>query len=1389
MCTGDDEGILADRKPFQYFVAFPQTSSPSTADNGKSCPACQNGTDPVNPSSGGEYLPETDVTVAGGGNPLFFSRYYNSLDTTTSDLGPGWRHNYSQQLRLEYNYPQHLPPYPGESSLYNDAASACTSGWNEIKSSATGGLQNATASYANNACTLTVSSTAVPLPVYDNRANYIQVQPTLSAIHASRDDGHVLNFTVTPTVNGNIATAETGVASRMQIFNASGSVTGFSLTDEADNVETYDATGKLLNVTDRMGNTQTLTYSGRLLSAVSNNFGQTLLLAYDSQNRLSSVTDPRGGTTQYDYDGAGHLATVTNSDGSAHQLLYQDPNWPTGLSSVVDENNQATLLWTYDSQGRVLISQLGGVTATMSFAYNPDGSTVQTDPLGAVRSFGSQQIGDHMRSSAVTGAPCFACGYRLSTTYDGGGYLASEIDYNNNVTTYVYDDTRGLETSRTEASGSAQAAITTTSWHPSYRLPTEIDEPGRKTTFSYDSTGNLLTRTVQDTTTSSSRSWTYTYNSHGQVLTADGPRSDVADVTTFTYNECATGGGCGQIHTITDALNHVTTINNYDGNGRPLQITDPNGLVTTLTYSPRGWMTSKQVGTELTQYAYDGVGQIKKITLPNGAYLAYTYDAAHRMTDIQDQLGNKIHFTLDAMGNHTAESVYDPSGALTQSRSRVYNALNQLYQDIGAQGQTTIYGYDNNGNQTSISDPLAHTTVSAYDALNRLVQVTDPASGVTHLSLNPLDQLTSVTDPRSLLTTYAVDALGNTAQTVSPDSGMTAMTFDAAGNVLTRKDAKNQTTSYSYDALNRLTHITYADSTTATFSYDQGAGGIGHLSGLTDSTGSTAWVYDVHGRVTQKTQTISGTALKTQYVYDSTGQLINEILPSSFNVSFTWSNGQITAATLLGYNVLGVHLYDRNLITNLHYRPFGAAQSWTFGNGQAITRSFDLDGRLSSYELGSLSYDNASRIVGLTQGNLSTLHGSKSFGYDALDRLNHYADGTSLIDYSYDANGNRTSQSGNSPTLNYTIDPASNHIQGLTTGSASMSYAYDANGSLTSDGSVSFNYDSAGRLHAAGSGLYSYNALGQRVMKTAPTSTGLFKLPQSTATLFAYDEAGHLIGEYSSAGTTVEETVWLGDMPISVFKGNSIYYVHSDQLNTPRQLDDSNKAPVWVWDTLTFGATAPNEKPGSGLGSTGFNYNLRFPGQYYDTESGLIQNGFRDYSPERGGRYIESDPIGLLGGLNTYAYVGGNPISFIDPTGLAVTINISGRTLSSTGNSVAGTISVTSDLTTQSFSGYTMENSRAGDNGDKGPIPAGSYPATVRDDHSPNRVELQGVPGYQNIQIHNGSYPKNFKGCFGAGDSQSTDFLGGTVNSMGQINSIIQADGSGNITVNVGPSP
>jgi RHS repeat-associated protein len=155
-----------------------------------------------------------------------------------------------------------------------------------------------------------------------------------------------------------------------------------------------------------------------------------------------------------------------------------------------------------------------------------------------------------------------------------------------------------------------------------------------------------------------------------------------------------------------------------------------------------------------------------------------------------------------------------------------------------------------------------------------------------------------------------------------------------------------------------------------------------------------------------------------------------------------------------------------------------------------------------------------------------------------------------------------------------------------------------------------------------------------------------------------YDEAGHILGEYTATGTLIQETIWMGDTPVATLRPNGstgctstvcVFYVHTDHLGTPRKITrPSDNGLMWRWDPDTFGSLAPNSNP-AGLGT--FTYNLRFSGQYSLNESGLYYNYFRDYDPQTG-RYIESDPIGLAAGINPYAYASGNPISRTDPFGL-----------------------------------------------------------------------------------------------------------------------------------------
>ncbi len=533
-----------------------------------------------------------------------------------------------------------------------------------------------------------------------------------------------------------------------------------------------------------------------------------------------------------------------------------------------------------------------------------------------------------------------------------------------------------------------------------------------------------------------------------------------------------------------------------------------------------------------------------------------------------------------------------------------------------------------------------------------------------------------VTDPRSLVTAYTVDGLGNTTQQQSPDTGTTNATYDVAGNLTSRTDARGKTTTFSYDAVNRLTQASYASGTPTVLEYDGGTSplpnDIGKLTKVIDEAGSTRFRYNGFGNVVSKTQTTTANGVaKDQtiaYAYgtsgSSTGHVVSATYPSGNVVGYSYSSaGRIAGLTLTTANG------SVALLSNIQYQPFGKPSAWTWGNGTAYTRSFDLSGRLTQFPLGAttgtgttpnglsrtVNYDAASRISAYTHTDTSGGTGSstataanQTFGYDDQDRLISYLPANSSQSYSYDANGNRTGQTIGGNSYTQTVDPASNR-QTASTGPTATTNSYDAAGSLTSDGTVTYSYSDRGRLASVTKNgtttSYLYNALGQRVVKSGTN------VP-SGATRYVYDEAGHLIGEYDQSGNALQETVYLGDTPVVTIKNATPYYIYADQIDTPRVITDTNNLMVWRWDqTDPFGATLPDENPTS-LGA--FTYNPRFPGQVYDQETGKHYNANRDYDPASG-RYVQSDPIGLNGGQwSTYAYVAGNPINFVDPNGLTM---------------------------------------------------------------------------------------------------------------------------------------
>ncbi|MHB8425415.1 MAG: RHS repeat-associated core domain-containing protein [Gammaproteobacteria bacterium] len=1150
--------------------------------------------DPINIGSGNTYEEATDYH-GDGPFPLIFSRAYNSAlanesyslngGTVNENIGQGWSTNVGAHLYISQYSPQVL-------------ATSC------------GGY-------------------FCP-PMYLPNGDYT-IEITIWHADGSQEQfNYQVSNNVVP-VPGTAFNAEPGSAGELSFVNLPAPMTGtgYEYLRNDGYIEFYDANGNLLAVQNPHGLMRTYQYAGgALLTSVTDPFGRMLKFTYNSNDQIQTMTNPAGGVYTYSYDSNNNLIEVTYPDNSAVQYQYQDSSFPNVLTGILDENGNQHATWNYDSQGRAISSQNGSNADPYSIVYNSDGSADVTEPTGEVRHLTFTSVNDAPVFSTAS-APCTECGDKSqSISYDGNGHISSTTDFNGNVTQYSYD-AAGRLLSETDAYGTPVAQTLSTQWDTTRNLPALITEPGR--TISYNRQSNVWTTSVTDTATEVSRTITYNYNSSGLLISITDPRGNV---TSFTYDNQ------GDIATITNALGQVTQIASYDANGNPLTIIDPNGVTTTLTYDARQRLTSCTVAGAKTTYTYDKVGNLTQMTLPTGAYLSYTYDTAHRLTAVSDSDGNKIVYTLDALGNRIDEQTYDPSSVLRRTLARTFDTLNHLQTITGGAGQVSHYTEDRNGNTTGITDPMNNATGQQFDPLNRLISQVNPLHGTTTYGYDALDRVTSVTDPRGLSTTYDYDAFGDITQLVSPDTGTTTDTYDLAGNRLTQTDARGITTQYQYDALNRLTTILYpADSAlNATFTYDQGTDGIGRLTGFSNPTGSTSLTYNAQGDLIQKSETVNGQPFTLSYQYDTDSNLTAITYPDGTQVIYNRDAAENITSV--------VSSTGGTVVTGVTYEPFGPITGLTYGNGLTETRSYDQDYRLTALTVPTilswqLGYNADDDITGITDNLISA--DSQTLGYDALNHLTG-ASSTGLygsLSDGYDANGNRDTETLNGVNTTLTIAAGSNQLLRLS-GGQTATYSYDADGNLISDGINTYTYDDTNRLTSvttgSGTDTYQYNALGERVEKTVGGVT----------TLFVYDEAGHLLGEYSSTGQLIAEHIWLNNRPIGVITPNELYYVQTGQLGTPRAITNSSQKLIWEWQSDPFGNGAPNPNP-SGLGT--FTYNLRFPGQYYAAETGLNYNYFRDYDPAIG-RYIESDPAGLAGGINTYTYVSNNPLRYRDPLGL-----------------------------------------------------------------------------------------------------------------------------------------
>ena len=1083
---------------------------------------------------------------------------------------------------------------------------------------------------------------------YDRR-----ITATNTVAYVIRSDGRALRF----AASGATWRADADVSERLtRLTDGTGKLSGWEFVDVDDTVESYDGSGRLMSIRPRGGQVQNLTYdgAGRLANVAEAPFGRRLAFGYDASNRLISVTDPGDTVTRFAYDPTGRLVSVTypdltvsdHSDNPKRQYLYEDARFPHALTGLIDENGIRYATWTYDADGRAISSEHAGGVDRFRLAYNADGSSTVTDPLGAARSFSYQSLLGVPRATGLSEPCATGCGAQTaSTTYDANANVVSRTDFNGARTDYVYDLTRNLELSRTEAVATPAERSVTTQWHPSFRVPTRVVDAKQVMSFAYDPSGRLVTRKV--TVGKSSRFWRFSYDPDGQISRVNGPRTDVPDLATFTYYAgdaiCPTGHptGCrGQVQSSRNAKGHLTTFSDYDAHGRVGRVVDANESVTTFAYDARGRVTRTSTDGSVTAYVYDKAGNLLRVTAPNGAYLASTYDGAHRLTGIADRAGNRIQYTLDAAGHRVQEDVYDAADVRVRTRQWAYDTLSRLSTGVDGSGHATSYSYDAGGNLMGVLDPANRSWSQVYDALNRMTAATDAAGGVTRYQYDTLDRLLKVTDAEGLNTTYTYSGFGDLTQQVSPDTGKTRYTYDSAGNRSSRTNADGVIAHYAYDALNRLVSIDYPGTQSdVAYVWDSGVRQKGFLKQARrgDYTANLTWTR--RGKLASVQRSKNGVPIAdglVRYAYDKADQLVSIRFGDSRDVQYTYNaNGLVSRVQVVEHTTPGDPAGDRvsTLASAIEYLPFGPVKSLTYGNRVMLWRAFDLDYRLKQQTIGTVqklayAYDAAGNLSKLT--NKLVPGASQSFVYDPLDRLIQASGPLGVVSYTYDAIGNRVGEMFGAKSTAYVYPPASHQLHSAN-GDAIRAFSYSAAGSVLTDGNLSFSYDPDGRLgetrHAAQVlAGYAYDAFGQRVEKTSG----------GTSRFFEYDQSGRLLRE------TGRDYVYLNGELLALLDGENPHFVHGNHLGAPAAVTNGAKQTVWRAEYEPFGK--------ADLTNPGLTLNVRLPGQYFDAETGLHYNYFRDYDPTLG-RYIQSDPIGLAGGMSTYAYAANNPINAIDPDG------------------------------------------------------------------------------------------------------------------------------------------
>lgn len=1005
----------------------------------------------------------------------------------------------------------------------------------------------------------------------------------------------------------------------------------------------HNKDGYLLSKTDGEGFTERYSYdhNGNVISKIDKN-EQFFTYQYDENNRLVKEVYPNNTFSQYAYDQAGNITVFTTEDGLSvnneyengrlllrsnklgNQTIYNYDSF--GNVTRIQEGNKETL-YTYDSNGYLQSITIEGKTTTF-----------ENDVLGRVLKTtlpdGSYSVLAYDEESNIIAATDLS-GNATTYEYNAFGDKITETDTKGNVTYFSYDNNGNLIS---EKSNEREIVYTYNAFNEvtskSLKNGTSIKN---KETYTYDKRGQLIKYVDADNI-----GYSLTYDGNGNVLT----KTIGSVVETYTYDNM------NNLISSVDG-NGGTTTYNYDVLGNVIQEVSPNGATQSYSYDAMNRLVSSTNGEGyVTTYEYDAFGNLIKETKPNDAITSYEYNEHNQLTATINALGERSQHHYNDLGQlievrnalneiiqqyeytelgqvnkitdgngHSYSFEYDSNGNLLEIQNplghiveeNTYNQYDELIATLDALGNTTTYAYDLFGNVSSVTDPKGNPSTFTYSAASRLRNVKDPIGTSAEYKYDTFGNISSLGQTSSMYTRYTRDNNQNIIQDIYA-IGSIKYGYDLDDNLVAKTNARNQTISYEYDKNGQVIKETSPEGIT-TFTYDS----VGNVISIVAGTDSIIRTYDLLGRVTSKTQ--NGKTIS--YEYDVRGHLTKVIYPDGKAVHYTYDVMGNMLSVTDWYNRVTTYSYDENnqLIETIN------------SNGTKEVRAYDAKGQLVSLQ--NLKGTNviSSYVFEYDANGNIVKENDLLFSYDTLNRLT--LAGTNK--YSYSSFGSITE-------FTVTKD-GSPYNQKMTYGNDSelkrvnnLSVIIDKDGNLETyklNGKINVaTYDSKNRLIFFDGLDYGYDAENNRV--------------RVGSTDFVIDNDSD---RYSRVLIENEDIYHVyGNGLIGTYSGEDYTTYHYDYRGSVTSVTDSSGAVIGQVTYDEYGVILSKDEEVE----TRFLYNGKYGVQ--TDKNGLYYMRARYYNPDLK-RFMNRDVVtGSITepqSLNRYAFVNGNPVSFIDPFGLA----------------------------------------------------------------------------------------------------------------------------------------